>query len=366
MVLRRAPRAMNIRTRNLPDTASIPRSRGVLPGRIGLAALLCALLFVSAVAACGLGPVRIPPLAVARAVLSLIPFLHAASPDALTRTVVLDVRLPRILLALLIGGALAGAGTAFQSLLRNDLAEPYTLGVSAGAALAAGIVIATGAEALWSGLLLPSAAFFGSLAVLALVYALARQHGRVEVRSLLLAGVVVSAFLWSAQLALFKVAGKSTDEVLSWLLGHLSSASWRDVEIVAVTTLSGLFVLAFQTGSMNVFSLGEEQAQQLGIKVDRLKSVLTLTGSLLTAGAVAVTGIIGFVGLIAPHIARRLAGTPDNRVVLPLSVLCGALITLWSDTVARLVLGGDALPVGVITAFLGGPFFAYLLRREKG
>ncbi|HEX5323786.1 MAG TPA: iron ABC transporter permease [Capsulimonadaceae bacterium] len=331
----------------------------------GLLLGLLALLAFSVVIATGLGTTPIPPGTVARTILSHVPALHIRPGDQMVDTIVWQIRLPEICLAVLIGIALATAGLAFQSLLRNDLAEPYTIGVSSGASVAAGIIIVAGWTAAWGGLALPAAAFLGSVLVLILVYALARRGSYVDVRSLLLAGVVGSSFLWAVQMLLLRLAGKTDDQILQFLMGSLSSASWRENALLVGFVVVGAAVLATQVQAMNLFALGEESARQLGVETERFKTIMIVAGALLTSATVAVAGIIGFVGLIVPHIARRLCRTPDHRVVLPVSALAGAIMMLWSDTLSRLAFGGGTLPVGVVTAFLGGPFFFFLLRRQK-
>lgn len=340
-------------------------SPGSRPPQLGLIVALLALVATSMVIAAGLGTTPIRASTVALTILSHFPALHIRPSDPTTDVIVWQIRLPEICLAVLIGIALAAAGVAFQSLLRNDLAEPYTIGVSSGASVAAGIVILGGWAAAWSGLALPIAAFIGAVIVLIGVYALARRGGYVDVRSLLLAGVVGSAFLWAVQMLLLRLAHKTDDEILQFLMGSLSSASWRENILLVGFVALGIGVLATQTQAMNLFALGEESAKQLGVETERFKSILIIAGALLAAATVAVAGIIGFVGLIVPHIARRLARTPDHRIVMPVAALAGALMMLWSDTVSRLAFGGGTLPVGVITAFLGGPFFFFLLRRQR-
>lgn len=278
-----------------------------------------------------------------------------------------SLRLPRILLAALVGGSLGGAGLAFQALLRNDLADPYLVGVSAGASVGSEIVLLRHGEAALGGFGLPLAAFGAAAGAMATVYALARRQGRVLVTSLLLAGVVISAFLGGVSTLLLQWSHPNDAQFLQFRLsGSLGEATLPQCTVTAAFLLAGLVVLSLEARAMNLFALGEESAQQLGVETERFKTVLLLTGSLLTAATVAFGGIIGFVGLMAPHIARRLAGTPDHRATLPLATLGGATLLVWADTLARSVLpDGRELPVGIVTAFLGAPFFLYLLRRQR-
>jgi len=312
--------------------------------------------------AAGLGSEHYPPATVWRAL------WHGPNGTAPEDIILWSLRLPRLLLAALVGAALAAAGVAFQSLLRNDLADPYIVGVSAGASVGAEAALLRAGGAMWlGGLGVPLAAFVSALAAMTVVYALARRGGRVLVTSLLLAGVVVSAFLGGVSTLMLQL-GPPQDamHVLGRLLGSLQDATLAQGGVLAAFLAVGLLVLLVEARSMNLFALGEESAQQLGVETERFKTVLIVTGSLLTAATVAFAGIIGFVGLMVPHIARRLAGTPDARRVLPLAALGGALLMVWADTLARSVMpDGRELPVGIITAFLGAPFFCYLLRRQS-
>jgi len=292
------------------------------------------------------------------------------------------LRLPRILMAALAGASLAAAGVALQALLRNDLADPYLIGVSAGASVGAEAVLVKGGEAWLAGLAYPLAAFGAATAAMLAVYTMARRGGRVHITSLLLAGVVISSLLGGVSTLLLLLGPpQDTQYILGRLMGnfqnadsplsaHLTGTAWQPFQQSAVLLLfllAGLLLLSLETRAMNLFALGEESAQQLGVETERFKVVLIVTGSLLTAATVAFAGIIGFVGLMSPHIARRLAGTPDHRRVLPLATLAGATLMVWADTLARSVLpDGRELPVGIVTAFLGAPFFLSLLRRQGG
>lgn len=321
--------------------------------------LLLALLFLSAVVASGLGSVHYSP------GVMLAALHHGPQGTAPADIIFWQLRLPRIGLAALVGAALAAAGVAFQCLLRNDLADPYIMGVSAGASVGAEAVLLR-AGTLWlSGWGMPLAAFGAALAAMGAVYTLARRGGRVAVTSLLLAGVVLSAFLSGVATLMLQLGPpQDTQHILGRLMGSLQDATPTQCVIVALVLVLGLLVLSAETRMMNLFALGEESARQLGVETERFKAMLIVTGSLLTAATVAFAGIIGFVGLMVPHMARRLAGTPDHRRVLALAAPGGALLMIWADTLARTVMpDGRELPVGVITSFLGAPFFAYLLRR---
>jgi len=327
---------------------------------VGLAAVLAAMTFV----AVGLGAVSISPSQVWACVSNhLLHTRMSVLPES--DTIVWHLRLPRILLEILVGSALATAGVAFQALLRNPLADPYTIGVSSGASVGVGLVIVLGLNGAAAGYAMPLAAFAGAAATLLCVYTLARVGGRVDVRSLLLSGVIAGAFLWAIQMLLFKLARKNDDEILAWMMGSLSGARWADVALLAVLAGIGILAVALYARSMNLYSLGEDSARHLGLEPEPFKAAMVLLGSLLTASTVSVSGIIGFVGLIVPHLARSMTGTSDHRIVLPVSILGGAIMLEMADTITRLSFGGEILPVGAVTALLGCPFFFYLLRRKS-
>jgi iron complex transport system permease protein len=280
--------------------------------------------------------------------------------------IVRQFRLPRVLLGLLVGGGLALAGATFQALLRNPLAEPYILGVSGGAAAGAVAVLALGltASATWA---LPLAAFAGALVAIGLVFRVASAADRsLDVRVLLLAGVVVGAFFSAVIAFILSISEASTirDAVL-WMMGSLAGASWREVGVVAVYTLPACLLLVGLARPLNLMAIGEDTARYLGTDVERVKRVAYGVASLVTAAGVAVTGVIGFVGLIVPHGIRLLIGS-DHRWLLPLSFLAGGAFLGLADLVARTALAPTDIPIGVVTAFLGVPFFLVLLRRSLG
>jgi iron complex transport system permease protein len=296
-------------------------------------------------------------------------------------TIVWQVRLPRALGCLLIGGILGAVGSAFQALFRNPLAEPYIVGVSSGAAVGGVLAIVLGLGQMLAGLMVPVLAFAAGLASLALVFAIARRHGVVEVTTLLLSGVVVGSLL-SAMLSLILLAaGRDTNQVLRWLLGSTSPMDWNRLAMLAVALLAGGAALVLQTRRLNAFAFSEDTAQRLGVDTGRLKAAVLVVGTAMTAVAVGAAGIIGFLGLVAPHIARRLLGV-DWRVSLAGSAIFGAILLLLSDIVAQrgvptveaLLIAAGAmaerpvsvvdLPVGIVTALLGAPFLLVLLRRK--
>jgi iron complex transport system permease protein len=320
--------------------------------RLGLLAvvLLVALLLAIAVGAVPLSPRQVMDALSRRA-------------DPVTSVIVLDLRLPRAMAAVLIGAGLAVAGTVFQALLRNPLAEPYILGVSGGAAVAAVAVIGfAGAIAGWA---VPLAAFVGGVAAIALVFRIAASVGRaLDTRVLLLAGVVVGAFFNAVIMLLLTLADVETfRSAVFWMMGSLASATWPTVGLLAASTLPALALLLALARPLNLMAVGEETALYLGTRVERLKRMAYVVASLLVAAGVAAAGVIGFVGLIVPH-ALRLVWGGDHRFLLPGSALAGAAFLLLADTVARTIAAPVELPVGVITALVGVPVFVVLLTRS--
>ncbi|MFC6835986.1 vitamin B12 ABC transporter permease BtuC [Halomarina ordinaria] len=295
-------------------------------------------------------------------------YLHpfAFEVDRTTRIIVVQLRLPRIALAAVVGFALAAAGTVMQGFFRNPMADPSIIGVSSGAAVGAVAAIVLGTPAVLgvvpAGVRIALLAFAGALASAALVYLIASKDGRTPVATLLLAGVAVQTFLGAVVSFLLVRAGDSLERALYWLMGHLNGASWSDVTLTLPVVLACFALLAVYARDLNVLLLGEEDARTLGIEVERTKRVLLAVSTLMTAVAVAVVGVIGFVGLIVPHVMRLLVG-PDHRILLPTSALAGSVFLVLTDTLARS--GPGELPVGVVTAALGAPFFLFLLRRRE-
>jgi len=277
--------------------------------------------------------------------------------------IVFRVRLPRALLAVLVGGGLALAGASFQALLRNPLADPYILGVSGGSAFAA--IIGMIFSSSFSFGAVPIFAFLGALAAIFLAIAAARTSGKLPVITLLLAGVVVNAFFAALVMFLLSVSSsRHLPSAIYWMMGQISSRSYSAIGLTALYYLPALLVLLALGRDFNLFALGEEPAGQLGVNVERSKLLVSIFASLLTAVAVSVSGLIGFVGLMVPHIIRMAFG-PDHRLLLPASFLFGGIFLLLCDLVARVIIAPAELPVGVITAILGGPFFIWLLHRSR-
>ncbi|OGP88183.1 MAG: hypothetical protein A2156_03750 [Deltaproteobacteria bacterium RBG_16_48_10] len=280
------------------------------------------------------------------------------------QAIILSIRFPRVLLAGLVGAGLSVSGTVFQALLRNPLADPYILGVSSGAAVGAIIAMLTGLGAFSLGI--PLASSLGALLTILTVFYFGKQEGKIHPNTLLLTGVIISSFL--SALIMFFISISQREElrtIIFWLMGDFSLSNYESLWITLPYISLGFFLLYVHSRQLNLILLGEENAVQLGVHVERLKWISYFLGSLITAASVSVCGLIGFVGLIVPHLARLLFG-PDHRLLLPCSALLGASFLIASDTIARTLLGPVELPVGVVTAAFGGPFFIYLLRTRKG
>lgn len=297
--------------------------------------------------------------------LSLGPVQLRLPLDAFQTKILFDLRLPRILLALMVGAALAVAGVLFQGLFRNPLADPYILGTSSGAALGATIAVLSGVNYQFLGLSTrPLLAFIGALLATALVYALGRMGKRPVLTVMLLAGIAVGAFFSAVTSLLLFFRQEELGKIMFWMMGGFAYARWAEVRIV-LPYLGGTFLYSWSLArQLNLLLLGEEKAHQLGLAVGDLQRRIVITASVLVAAAVSVSGAIGFIGMMAPHIVRLLIG-PDHRYLLPASALAGGLLLLVADTLARTLLSPVELPVGVLTSFIGGPFFLYLLHKGR-
>ena len=286
----------------------------------------------------------------------------SGSWTAAHETIVLSLRLPRALLAGIVGAALALAGAGFQAISRNPLADPYILGVSSGAAFGVVVGVVTGLAAGGAFLLLPLFGFLGALAAAVAVYTIASIDGRLPIQTLLLAGVMVSLFFASAiMLASALIQREELQGVVFYLMGNLRVVSYPAIGAVVGCLLVGAGLIYSQVLPLNLLSAGEEAAAQLGVEPERVKRIIFVACSLVTGAAVSASGSIAFVGLMVPHAVRLWLG-PDNRLVIPASLLGGAIFLILADVVARTVAAPTEIPVGAITAFLGAPFFAYLLR----
>lgn len=349
-------------TNQAAPAAFYPHWRGRVCAILGLLVLFV----VMAALATTVGSVQIPFLTTSSILLSKLPFvdINPTWTNAL-ETIILEIRLPRVILAGLVGAALAIAGATYQGLFRNPLADPYLIGVAQGAALGAviGFLLPSG----WHGVgfwIIPLLAFLGALFSTAIVYSLARVGKTLPMTTLILAGVALGALLGSVVSYLIISSGERMHGIIFWLMGSFSLSQWSEVKLVLPYIVIGTAVLLLYARLLNVMQLDEEQAQQLGINVERLKLVLLATATLITAAAVSFVGTIGFVGIIVPHAVRLIWG-PDHRFLLPLSVLTGAIFLILADLIARTILAPTEIPIGVITAICGAPFFLYLLRRRK-
>ncbi len=333
-----------------------------------MVALACLLLVSVLVAWLAVGAVRIPlgtGLRLTAWKLGLAGRPRVPSPD---EVILFQLRLPRVLLAGLVGAALAVAGALFQGLFRNPLADPAIIGVSSGAALGGilVIVLAGGAAAsVAGGLGIALAAFAGALVAALVVYRLARIGPTVQVTALLLAGVAVAAMISAVISLVMSLANERVDQIYFWLLGGFGAAGWSPLAAATPLIAVGLVGALLLRNELNLLALGEERAAQLGVDVARVKRRCIVVGSLLAAAAVSVAGVIGFVGLMTPHVLRLVVGA-DNRRLLPAVLLAGPAFLILADLAARTVVAPQELPVGAITALLGGPFFLFLLRRQRG
>lgn len=279
--------------------------------------------------------------------------------------IVWQIRMPRAFLAILVGAALVTSGVTYQGILRNPLADPYILGVSSGASFGAALVIFFGLQTtLFGQWTLPVVAFVSGLITLFIVYRLALVGKKLQIETLLLSGVILQAFLGAGLSLILAKSEEKMGQIMFWLMGSLSLSNWSSSLIIAPYVIVGIMIIYLFSREMNILSLGEQNAHHLGVNVKNIRILLLLTASLIAGAAVAVSGIIGFIGLIVPHIMRSLCGS-DHRILLPLSALAGSILLIVADTIARTIMEPQELPIGVITALLGAPFFAYLLRKKK-
>ncbi len=326
--------------------------------------LMIALLVLALILSVGIGSVFIPPATSVRILFAgLGGIVHQDWPSTFS-AIIYQIRLPHAFLIALTGAALAGSGAVYQGVFRNPLADPYLIGVASGAGLGAVLAIALH----WSDSVLgmytiPAAAFLGALLTVFLVYQLARVGNALPTTALILAGVAISSFASALTSFLMLRSQNDLQHALSWLLGGgTTQGGWDPVVAMLPYVALGLVLLTLSGHILNVLQFGEEQTQQLGIHVERAKFILILAASLTAASAVAFSGLIGFIGLIVPHVVRMIHG-PDYRSLIPFSILGGAIALLLADILARVVLSPQVLPVGIVTALAGAPFFLWVLRR---
>jgi iron complex transport system permease protein len=330
-------------------------------------AVAVGMLVVAGVAGVALGPVDLPLSDVARSALDRLPLVDVPSAlSARHATIVWELRLPRVVLGGLVGAMLALAGAGYQGVFRNPLADPYLLGIAAGAGAGATFVFAYGPVHAGGWIdPLPLAAFAGALAGVAATYLLSRSvGGERDTVSLILAGVAVTAFFTAVQTFVQQREAESLRRLYSWLLGGLATTGWAQVRLILPYVVVAAAVLLLHRRLLDVLSVGDREAATLGVSVSRLRLTVVVAASLGTAAAVAVGGLIGFVGIIVPHTVRLLTGA-SYRSVLPLSLLFGAAFLILADLLARTLLAPAEIPIGVVTAFIGAPFFAWLLRHRR-
>ncbi len=315
---------------------------------------------------CAIGPVPISPLKIAKIILSHLGFGHWA-PDwsAVQQTIVLRIRVPRVITGFVVGASLGVVGTAFQCILRNPLADPFILGVSSGAALGASIVIVLGITIPFlPSASLPLIAFFGAMLATAFIYRIALVHGTISPHTLILCGVILNSFLSAVMMMIYSAATPDrVHSLLLWLMGDLeSTGEWRAIPLLVM--LAGCLWVSTFAKKMNAMSLGDEAAFALGVEVSRAKQAIFLICAIVVGSAVSTSGMIGFVGLVAPHLCRTLV-TADHRFVLPASALVGGALVVFADSFGRWVLSPAEVPVGAVTALIGAPFFIYILRKRS-
>lgn len=295
----------------------------------------------------------------------LAAMLGQSTLDSTDRIILLQLRLPRIVAGALVGGSLAAAGVGFQGLFRNPLAEPYVIGASSGAAFGVAIVIVTGLQAsFWSLGATTLMAMLGSVSVVMLVLAIGSLSRTTSTISLLLAGVVISCMVNAIVSALMFLFDQKAVVILSWLMGSLASSHWATAIMVACVGGTGMILIAAMARPLDAFTLGDTASQSLGLDLRRFRWMIITAASIATAGAVAASGVIGFVGLVSPHIARLFVG-PKHAVLIPMSICVGASLMLLADVVARTIIAPAELPVGIVTAILGCPFFLFLLLTDR-
>jgi iron complex transport system permease protein len=306
-----------------------------------------------------MGPSQISPSQVLGLLISFLVKRQLSSEAA--EVILFQIRLPRVLAGAIIGAALSTAGVTFQGVFRNSMADPYVIGVSSGAALGAALAIVIGIPGLND---VPLLAFLGAVTTVFVAYNVAKVGSTVPVSTLILTGIAFSIFLSAIVALLEVVAGHELRALIFWLMGGLSYVEWKAVWIVGILVSVGMIIICLYSRDLNILQLGEEQARHLGVETEKTKKILIVAGSLVTASTVSISGVIGFVGLIIPHITRLIVGS-DHRILVPASMLLGAMFMMACDTLGRVVLAPMELPVGIVTALFGGPLFIYLLRKKK-
>ncbi|WP_137742737.1 FecCD family ABC transporter permease [Robertmurraya siralis] len=328
--------------------------------------ILVGVLLISITFAVMLGSVGITPRIIWEILFAKLGIPVETSASRAQAIIIWEIRLPRVLLAALVGASLAICGAAIQALVKNSIADPYILGVSSGASVGATVVILLGAFSALGMYALSLAAFLGAISAVAMVFLLARVNGRTSVIRLLLAGIAISmvfSAITNFMLMMSKQQG-GIQAVMHWMLGSLAGAKWSNIAIPFGTLLVVFILLFMNYRQLNALLLGEESAGTLGVNIDRFRIFIIIFVSLLTGVVVAVSGSIGFVGLIIPHLVRMVVGS-NYKYVLPTSALVGSIFLVWADMVARIVIAPEEMPIGIITAVCGGPFFIWMLRKRR-
>ena len=344
-----------------------PAARGARTSRLAASTLLgiILVLFVVALFAnIGLGAVKIPPVQVLAVLFSHVGIDIGVQFEARTDAILWNIRLPRVVLGILVGAGLGVAGAALQGVFRNPLAEPGIIGVSSGAAAGAVAAIVLGLS-IFSTSAITVVAFLCGLAATTVVYLVAKTYGQTDVTTLILAGIAVNATAGAfTGLLTFVADDDQLRSITFWMLGSVGGATWPAVSAVVPFFLVGIILLPFRARALNLLALGDRDARHLGVSTERVRLSVIVLCALVTGAAVSVSGIIGFVGLVVPHIIRLVSG-PDHRLLLPTSILGGATALLLADLLARTVVIPAELPLGVVTAMVGGPFFLWLVHRTR-
>lgn len=331
--------------------------------------VLSLLLLFSIVFFSTIGSANIDVVAVFRIVCSKIPiinnYIDISMVDKLQESIIWNIRLPRVLLGVIVGASLSIAGASFQGMFKNPMADPYVIGISSGAALGATIAIILKLDFILLGFSSVSLfAFIGALIAVTMVYNIAKVKNQIPVTTLLLSGVAIGQFFTAIMSFMMVIFNKDMNKIIYWTLGSLSGKGWNPIITISIPVIVSIVILNFFARDLNIMLTGEESAKSLGVNVEKTKVYILMLGTFMCSLTVSVSGIIGFVGLIIPHIVRLIIG-PDHRILLPASALLGGVFMIFADTIARTIISPIEIPVGIITAIFGGPFFIYLLRARK-
>lgn len=324
------------------------------------------ILFITLIICSLIGVANISFIDALKIILKRLPFLNIDTQLILNSSdiIIWQIRFPRVLVGALVGGSLSVAGASYQGLLKNPMADPYIIGVSSGAALGASIGIISKISFNFLGLTFTSImAFSFAVVTVIIVYNIAKVGNKVPMTALLLSGVAIGQFLTAFTSIIMVFAYNDMKKIMLWTMGSLSGKGWEQFTAILPYTIIGVAIIYYYANDLNIFLLGEDTANNLGVNVEKTKKILLIVSAILTASAVSISGIIGFVGLIVPHMVRIITG-PDHKVLIPMSFIVGAFLMVICDTIARSLISSE-IPVGIITAILGGPFFIYLLRRNR-